>query len=143
MKIYNITTQGNLNLLLTEEELFRALSRKAEEPKPECNCTKMFNGTIADTSDCKIHATDVGLKEPKSTLREAIRQIILTVMFSKPEYLDINGDKPTDQIISLFKDTLLKEIAAKQAEKHIQRDSELLQTFTNTKIEITNLIKNL
>lgn len=32
MKMYNITTQGNLNLLLTEEEFFRALSRKQEEP---------------------------------------------------------------------------------------------------------------
>lgn len=52
----------------------------------------------------------LGKEEPKSTLREDIKEILCEAMFLKTEYLDPTGNKDADKIISLFKDTLLKEI---------------------------------
>lgn len=85
-------------------ELLDALDEKKEEPKPEYydhSKTKMYlvreNGTVDKFT------------EPKSTLREDIKEILCEAMYLKPEYLDPTGNKDTDKILSLLKDTLLKE----------------------------------
>ncbi len=116
-------------------QLLDALDEKKEEPKPEYydhSKTKMYlvreNGTVDKFT------------EPKSTLREDIKEILCEAMYLKPEYLDPTGNKDTDKIISLFKDILLKEIN-KLNPVYATRDTNL--GYSDAKLDITNKIKNL
>ncbi len=69
------------------------------------------------------------IEEPKSTLREATLKIVRTVA-------DLQAEPVADKIISLFKDTLLKEI-----EK--VRNNYVMYEIEPYEKDIINLIKNL
>ena len=82
---------------------------KKEEPKSGTHVGILL-GDDEGVENVTYDGKEIYSKEPKSTLRGDIKEILCEAMFLKPVYLDPTGNKDTDKIISLFKDTLLKEI---------------------------------
>lgn len=105
-------------------QLLESLDEKKEEYQ-ECQWENCGGGRY-----CEKHSLET---EPKSTLRELITEIV-----HKGEY---NTDKQfADKIISLFKDTLLKEIDKSKKIGELQATGDRLDF--NYTMDIKHIINN-
>ena len=71
-----------------------ALDEKKEEPKPQC--VKENGYFVCYCGKCEPDNYPLPAdfpKQPKSTLREDIKEILCEAMYLKPEYLDPTGNK--------------------------------------------------
>lgn len=99
---------------------------KKEEPKSECKHNDPYRSGAGTCRECGLH-----YEEPKSTLKEDVCEIMLEWKVSTPE-------KQADKILSLFKDTLLKEIE-KQGTRIAPEDYDI----PKARQAIINIIQNL
>ena len=109
-----------------------------EEPKPQC--VKENGYFVCYCGKCEPDNYPLPAdfpKQPKSTLREATLKIVRTVA-------DLQAEPVADKIISLFKDTLLKEIKETEMPEYQNEGAEHAHAgYVRALEDITNIIKNL
>jgi len=108
-----------------------------EEPKPEC--VKENGYFVCYCGKCEPDNYPLPAdfpKQPKSTLREATLKIVRTVA-------DLQAEPVADKIISLFKDTLLKEVKKAEPLRLPGESLEFISGQEWTVRQIKQIIKNI
>lgn len=120
--------KGSKEIFFALTNLLEALDEKKEE------CEHKFMPHLLNCIRCGRSKEDV---EPKSTLREEINSIIYDLAGT-----DFDG-KEADKIISLFKDTLLKEIEKAEPLRLQGESPDFTQGQEWTMTQIKQIIKNI
>lgn len=127
-----------------------------EERQADCDCkemsckpgcTKKHTCHVFWCSICRPDITHPGLtkEEPKSTLRDTASELLKENGCSRCRHLDVKFFyTEADKIISLFKDTLLKEIKKAEMPGYQDEGAEHAHAgYVRALEDIINLIKNI